>query len=361
MKSISFGILSLLVTIVNAKSTVFESLHDVPTGFKRAAIPDPSTIIPLKISLVQPRKDAFEQRVMEISTPGHELYGEHMNRLEIRTWLKPEDIAVKNVLDWLQAQNVTELDHDNDWVHINTSVSTAEKLLDTKFYLYANERTGDAGIRTTEYSLPIELQKHINMVQPTTRFPSITVQRSLWRDLEKAGVASGRALTTATAPNSAFNTTSCNATITPACLKHIYQFGDFKADPDNGNKFGIAGYLEEYAKYSDLKTFLKEYAPEAATGNFSFQSVNGGLNTQGFNESQDDVEANLDVQYGISISYPVPVTYYVTGGRAPLIPDNDQPELPGSNEPYLEFLAYMKTVPDHELPQTISTSYGEVS
>jgi tripeptidyl-peptidase-1 len=30
-----------------------------------------------------------------------------------------------------------------------------------------------------------------------------------------------------------------------------------------------------------------------------------------------------------------------------------------SNEPYIDLLTYLLKLPDHELPQTLSTSYGE--
>ena len=50
---------------------------------------------------------------------------------------------------------------------------------------------------------------------------------------------------------------------------------------------------------------------------------------------------------------------YSTGGRGPLVPTADQPGGVGSNEPYLEFLTYLVDRPDSELPQTLSTSYGE--
>lgn len=70
-------------------------------------------------------------------------------------------------------------------------------------------------------------------------------------------------------------------------------------------------------------------------------------------------EANLDLQYILGISHPIPIVEYSTAGRGPLIPTRDQPRLPGSNEPYLEWLLYMLALPDADLPQTISTSYGE--
>jgi tripeptidyl-peptidase-1 len=66
------------------------------------------------------------------------------------------------------------------------------------------------------------------------------------------------------------------------------------------------------------------------------------------------------MQYVLGVSHPIPVLEYSTGGRGPLVPTKDQPKQPGSNEPYLEFLTYLLALPeDAELPQTLSTSYGE--
>lgn len=122
---------------------------------------------------------------------------------------------------------------------------------------------------------------------------------------------------------------------------------------------GICGYLNQYAKYADLEQFLKEYAPTAASDNFTYVSVNGGLLPQ--NDTVDnDSEANLDVQYGLSLSYPTPSFYYSTGGLGELVPDLDQPTpSDDQNEPYLDFLSYVLALPDDQLPTTLTTSYGE--
>lgn len=65
------------------------------------------------------------------------------------------------------------------------------------------------------------------------------------------------------------------------------------------------------------------------------------------------------MQYVLGISHPIPILEYSTGGRGPLVPTADQPTPPGSNEPYLEFLTALLAQDDSELPQTLSTSYGE--
>lgn len=69
-------------------------------------------------------------------------------------------------------------------------------------------------------------------------------------------------------------------------------------------------------------------------------------------------EANLDLQYVLAVSQPIPILEYSTGGRGPLIPTLNN-KFPSTNEPYLEFLTFLLGQDDAELPQTLTTSYGE--
>lgn len=52
--------------------------------------------------------------------------------------------------------------------------------------------------------------------------------------------------------------------------------------------------------------------------------------------------------------------FYNTPGRGLLVPDLDQPtQADNTNEPYLEYLTYLLSLPNKDLPHTITTSYGE--
>ncbi len=75
----------------------------------------------------------------------------------------------------------------------------------------------------------------------------------------------------------------------------------------------------------------------------------------------DSGEADLDIQYALSLSRGTPITYYSTAGRGQLIPDLDQKYRYNqtTNEPYLEELHYLLSVPDDQLPFVLSTSHGE--
>jgi tripeptidyl-peptidase-1 len=77
--------------------------------------------------------------------------------------------------------------------------------------------------------------------------------------------------------------------------------------------------------------------------------------------TNDSVEANLDIQYTAGLVAPaIKTNYYSSPNRGPLVPDLDQPKPEDNqNEPYLEFFTYLNSLPDGQLPQVLSTSYGE--
>ena len=134
------------------------------------------------------------------------------------------------------------------------------------------------------------------MIQPTTRFDQMRTQRSMAFRLDEGEEIDVAALSNPTAgalPGGGVNATFCNTTITPTCLRELYNVGKFQGSLKNGNLLGICGYLEEYAKYADLEQFVTTYTPEEdpAIANFTYVLINGGLSTQN-DTVDDDVEAN---------------------------------------------------------------------
>jgi tripeptidyl-peptidase-1 len=307
-----------------------------------------ATTLKLQIALQQYDTAGFEQHVLDISTPSHPQYGLHFDSHdEMKRMILPTQETVDSVISWLTAAGITDVEIDGDWATFKTTVGVANKILDTKFAWYiSDEAKPRLALRTLEYTVPDEVAEHINLIQPTTRFAAIRANHATDHEivgLQLASVANG--------------TVNCDATITPQCLKTIYKI-DYKADANSGSKVAFASYLEEYARYSDLALFEQNILPEAVGQNFSVTLFNSGLNAQ--NSSDDSGEANLDLQYIVGTSSPLPVTEFSTGGRGPWVPDLDQPDLADSgNEPYLEFLQGVLKLSQAELPQVISTSYGE--
>lgn len=284
-----------------------------------------------------------------MSTPNHPNYGKYFQtHEEMKRMLQPKTESVDLVRDWLENAGISHIDQDADWITFHTTVETANELLDANFQYYFNYVRNVERLRTLEYSVPDSLVSHINMVSPTTRFGHVRTNRATLRSKAKSvGEAFRKAALTA----------DCNGAVTPQCLKGLYAVGDYKADSNSDSKVAFASYLEQYARYSDLALFEQNLAPWAQGQNFSVIQYHGGLNNQTY--TGDSSEANLDLQYIIGLSSPISVTEFSTGGRGPLVPDLSDTNSKNNNEPYLEFLQNVVKMDNKDLPQVISTSYGE--
>lgn len=323
------------------------------SGWKYAATPSGGRSIRLQIALQQQDAEGFEQAVMDMSTPGHPSYGNHFETHdEMKRMLLPSRAAVSSVRSWLESAGITDIEEDSDWINFRTTIDNANSLLETEFKYYVNEVKDIRRLRTLGYSIPESVAAHVNMIQPTTRFGQIHPDHATHHSQLISSVDLA-------APElSPANLTNCNKVITPQCLKSLYKIGDYQADPDSGSKLGFSSYLEESARYSDLELFEKDIAQYAQGQNFTVVTYNGGVNDQ--ISTKDSGEANLDLQYILGVGAPLPVTEFITGGRGPLVPDLDQPNPEDNqNEPYLEFLQNVLKMPKKDLPQVISTSYGE--
>ncbi|KAI1809559.1 tripeptidyl-peptidase [Poronia punctata] len=329
-----------------ATARVMDSLPAVPKGWtavREAALDEPIT---LRLALPQSHTDALEKAVVEMSTPGHSNYGKHMSRAELHSYTAPKEGSQGTVTNWLNGFGVKP-NINNDWLTFSTTVEKANKMLDTTFGWYQNDQGGSPKLRALEYSVPDEVAEHVDLIQPTTRFGRLAAEKSTIFDMH--------ILEDEEASRIADVDADCNTSrITPACLKSLYNIN--YTPETEGNLVAFASYLEEYARYSDLASFESKWLPEASGQNFSVELVNDGLNDQDSND--DSGEANLDLQYILAVSAPIPIREYSVGGRGPLVPTHDEPG-PSYNEPYLEFLTWLLDQEDEDLPQTLSTSYGE--
>lgn len=318
-------------------------------GWKVADTPDGSQSLRLQIALQQNDVAGFEQAVLDMSTPGHPNYGKHFeSHDEMKQMLLPSDEAVNSVRDWLKKAGVSDIDVDSDWINIRTTVDVANSLLDTDFKWYTNE-DDTRRLRTLQYSIPDDVAKHVYMVQPTTRFGQMKAEHGTHHSKPDGMDAS---------PPVRADLGNCDKVITPECLKKLYNIGDYKASEKSGSKVGFSSYLGQSARYSDLELFEENIAKNAIGQNFTVVTYNGGVNDQ--TSSKDSSEANLDLQYILGVSSPVPISEYITGGLGPLVPDLDEPsQADNQNEPYLAFLQNILKLHKRDLPQVLSTSYGE--
>jgi tripeptidyl-peptidase I len=116
--------------------------------------------------------------------------------------------------------------------------------------------------------------EHVDFIQPTTMFARTRPQKSTALFANGPAVHDADAGTIQTSTGVHINA-SCNSTITPECLKQIYNAVGYTPSSTNGNIFAITGYLEQYINNADLKQFFKTYVPEAVNSTYKTISVNG--------------------------------------------------------------------------------------
>lgn len=316
-------------------------------GWKEERSADASQQILLQVALKQHDASGFEQALLDMSTPGHQDYGKHFKSYdEMKNLLQPTDATVRSVRDWLESAGISDIEQDADWFSFATTVGVANSLLNTEFKWYKNDELETSQLRTLQYSVPGSVADHLNMVQPTTRFTQMHPTSAKVVDANehiREAVESGSEI-------------PCDKAITPSCLASLYNTDFYHADRHAPSSIGFCSYLGQSARWDDLELFEENIAQYAKGQNFSVVTYNGATNDQSSDAGSG--EANLDAQYIVGVGYPLPVTEYITAGRGPVVPDLSYSGK-NTNEPYLTFLQNILKRDQRDLPQVLSTSYGE--
>ncbi|KAK3939629.1 peptidase S8/S53 domain-containing protein [Diplogelasinospora grovesii] len=347
-------LLSLLSFTAVAHGAVQHQWNAAPKGWRAAsAQTSGSTPMTLTIALNMQNIDQLESMLLSVSTPGESTYGKFLDVDKVQSTFAPSDAAVNAVTGWLKTNGIEQYKVNGAFVDFAADVNTANKLLNASYQHY----TGDNGVtklRTLSYSIPDAIQQHVALVDPSTYFgsskafiPTPLAPTQTKRDATVAG--SGSTTTTVDA--------SCQTSITPSCLKQMYNIGDYTPSVKSGSWIGFGSFLNQSALYSDASAFETFFGiPQQ---NFSVELIAGATNDQDPATAQVG-EADLDMENIIGIAHPLPVVEYITGGSPPFVPNIDQPTAAdNSNEPYVPYYRYLLSKPNKELPQVISNSYGD--
>ncbi|KAJ5653314.1 hypothetical protein N7490_000317 [Penicillium lividum] len=324
-----------------AMGVVWESLSGgVPSTWSLVDTPSDSTMS-LSISLSRKNIDQLQSTLAKVSTPGESEYGQ---------WLEKDDVDSQfpvvsdaPVVSWLKSAGITSYTREGALLKFSGSVEKVNSLLNTTFANYASD--GLVKLRTTEYSIPSSLSDYIDIISPTVYFGKT---RKALPVLAKSQHLQARTTTV---------DASCDEKITPACLREMYNIGDYTPEVSSGSIVGFGSFLNQSASQSDLAEYQKLFG--IPVQKFTVETLNGGVDDQNATES-DRSEANLDVQLISAMSHPLPIHEFITGGVAPFITDADEPtEADDENEPYLPYYEYLLSKTNSELPQVISQSYGD--
>ena len=270
--------------------------QEVPRGWKQVSATSDSQSITLTIALRQQNLHTFYTKLQEISDPLHSTYGKWMEKHHVDSILQPSSAANQAVSAWLLQNGVQDIHKDDDDFHIRftTNIGTANKLLKSKYHNF--ERQGVMKVRTLAYSVPDELDQHIDVIWPTTylsrshptsvKFPSSTSKQLSASKLTEAAILA-----------------DCFSGLTLDCVRNYYGI-HYTPAGGSGSRVGFASFLNASAQESDFA--LYEEANRLPLRNFSTQSINAGVDRQEANYP-DTYEANLDSQNLGGLSSPLPL------------------------------------------------------
>lgn len=145
--------------------------HFVPRAWTEAGPASKSDVINLQIGLKQQNEGLVEQHLTEISDPAHERYGQHLSFDEIKDMITPSKDTSSLVREWLNEHGIHNIGEApaKDWLSIVVPIEKAEELLQTSYKSFRHP-DGHSISRAPEWSLPLHLHEHIDVVQPTTSF-----------------------------------------------------------------------------------------------------------------------------------------------------------------------------------------------
>lgn len=172
---------------------------------------------------------------------------------------------------------VSHMAADGAFVTFAATVKTANSLLNTTFMNYQNGAVSK--IRTSEYSIPEDLVDYIDLIDPTVF-------------LGKTATSTRK--TSADAPTQPIIDAACATSITPTCLKELYNTVGYTPDPTSGSRVGFGSFLNESAIYDDLFQFEGFFG--IPHQNISTILITNATNDQDTATAQFG-EANLDVSF----------------------------------------------------------------
>ncbi|KAI1783842.1 Pro-kumamolisin, activation domain-containing protein [Ganoderma leucocontextum] len=276
-------LLASLATLALGKSAtrdlkLHETRQGVPSGFSHTGSADPNQTLKLHLALVQGNVAELERKLYDVSTPSSSNYGKHLSKSEVHQLVAPAQGSIDAVNGWLKENRITAktISATGDWLSFEVPVSTANELFDTEFSIFKHNDTGMEAVRTLSYSIPAELQGHLDLVHPTVTFPNPKGHLPVFQ--------------------------------APA----IYNIPS-DAVTQSSNQLAVTGYIEQYANQDDLATFLNEYRTDISSDTtFTLQTLDGGSNTQ---DSDAGIEANLDIQYTVGVATGVPTVFISVGDQ----------------------------------------------
>nr|GAT55465.1 family S53 protease-like protein [Mycena chlorophos] len=304
-------------------------------GFVNLGAAPAETQLTLRLLLKPNNIAGLEGRLLSVSDPSSQSYGQHLSIDEVISYVKPTTDAVSAVNAWLSSNEIsaTPVSPAGDLLEFTVPVSKASSLFDADFSVFGLSGTNTTNIRTLQYSLPSDLTSYVQFVHPMTSFSTPFSKPKISALSAKSGKRDVSDIDA-----------SCADITTPSCVLNEYNIPTTLPAKQSNNVLGVSGFDNEFANFLDLQEFLTDYTDVSPSTSFSVQLLDGGSNTQ--LRSFAGEEASLDIDYTVGIVGPAVQVEFISVG--PLNDDN----LSG----FLDEINFL--INSTSRPTVLTTSYG---
>lgn len=309
--------LTLLVTVaVPLVLGAFQQHFDaVPANYEALDTLGSSTTA-FTIALALNNLDQLESKLLALSTPGSAEYGQFLDVDGIQDLFGPTEDAVSSVTTWLESAGITDYVHEGLFVNFNADVDTVNTLLNSTYTFFNHE--GVTKLRTLSYTIPRDVEGYIALIEPGIYFGQTKAAATIpsRRTITPAPVTQPKVLMRQSGNSTTVQPTvdaACATILTPACVKQLYNVGNYTPLATSGSRVAFGSFLNESAILSDLFAFETTYG--IPFQNLTLVSIDNGTLSQDVNDPNIGFgEANLDAQNIVGLVHPLPVTEYSTGG-----------------------------------------------
>lgn len=317
---------------VTSPHVVHEKRELVPHGWEKRNAVRRDLVLPMRIGMVQNNLDKGDDWLMEVSHPESSKYGQHWTAKQIAEAFAPSHETVNSIHEWLTSAGIPaeriEQSQSLNWLTFHASVDEAESLLKTKYHVYEHATTGQAHVACDEYSIPQQLQSHVDFVYPTLHFDAKLKSPKddgylSKRDLEARGAdnlgrpGSGSLPKLGKLLGSKWQSIwqeleNCDNQIVPDCLRALYEFPPNFVSSSK-NSYGIVEYTPQAYVPADLDMFFQNFSTRQVGNRPILDSIDGGVVQQSNMGFGYNGESDLDLEYAMALVYPQKVTLYQVG------------------------------------------------
>lgn len=238
--------------------------------------------------------------------------GKHWSKEQVAAFFAPSQASISNVTDWLSSNGIhldLNTNTDKGWLAFDVPAKQAEVLFQTQFFEHTTS-SGDTRLGCEEYHLPEHISIHVDYIRPGVALsPPMKKRQESAPGPEFAqnfGPGDQRFMRPPPESSSPFNIgqsqlqsgngVCSSSSVTPDCIRALYNIPRGTASGDNSNLLGI---YEKYASYSheDLDLHFARYAPyiPPGTGPLYRENINGATSPSPQNEALEEADMDFEM------------------------------------------------------------------